>query len=63
MAAALSERPCCLTCLLKNWITSYKGKPSKPGRYQFLLFLSKKGMGVNNNILRCMLVKTVPILI
>lgn len=58
MAAALSDKPCCFTCFLKNCITSYNAKPSKPGRYQFLLFLNRKGIGVSNNIFRCILVKT-----
>ena len=57
MADERSANPCCLICRLKNCKTSYSGNPSRPGKYQFLLFLSKNGRGVTDNIVRCILVK------
>lgn len=61
MAEALSANPCCFICLLKNCKTLYNDNPSRPGKYQFLLFFNKKGSGDMFNIVRCILVKKVSV--
>ena len=45
MAAALSFNPICWVCRKKNTATSYKGRPSKPGKKIFFDFLIRKSMG------------------
>lgn len=41
MAEARSVNPDTLSCFLKNFTTSYKGIPWKPGNIHFLLLLDK----------------------
>ena len=59
MADDRSANPCCFIWRLKNCKTSYSGNPCSPGKYQFLLFFSKNGRGVTDNIVRCILVKNI----
>lgn len=46
MADARSVKPTVFTCLIKKRPTSNSGTPSKPGKYQCLLFFIKKASGV-----------------
>ena len=56
MAEARSVKPTVFTCLKKKMMTSYKGTPSKPGRYKCLLFRKKNETGGLVIIIRSSLV-------
>lgn len=52
IADALSVNPETPNCFLKKRITSYRGTPSKPGNIHLLLFLIKKFIGGDVNMIR-----------
>ena len=57
MVAARSFKPTFFTCLKKNFQTSYKGRPCKPGNVIRLLFSLMKVMGLDSIIMRSSFIK------